>query len=76
MKQNIDDGYYSPELAPSPDIMMTLKEAASNFQHPSATPNVKSEVEEIDDTICNFPRDKPKRTSYDFYGNSHAMFAP
>ena len=37
---------------------------------------MKSEIKEIDDTICNFPScDKPRWAPYDFCGNTHAMMA-
>jgi hypothetical protein len=53
-----------------------VNEIAINPQHPDATPSVKDEIEEIGDTICNFPScDKPKWAPYDFCGNTHAMMA-
>ena len=76
IKKEVADGYYSPELAPSPVIIMTVDGIADDPRHPDATPSEKSEIKEIDDTICNFPScDKPKWTPYDFCGNTHAMMA-
>jgi hypothetical protein len=55
------DGYYSPELAPSPIITMTVDGIAVNPRHPDDTLSVKSGIKEIDDTTCNFPScDKPR----------------
>ena len=76
IKKEVVEGYYSPALAPSPDFVITVNEIATNPQHPDATPSVKDEIEEIGDTICNFPScDKPKWAPYDFCGNTHAMMA-
>jgi hypothetical protein len=69
MKKEVVEGYYSPELAPSPDFVITVNEIDTNPQHPDAIPSVKDEIEEIGDTICNFPScDKPKWAPYDFMG--------
>ena len=53
-----------------------MNEITTNPQHPDGTPSVKDEIEEIGDTICNFPScNKPKWAPYDFCGNTHAMMA-
>jgi hypothetical protein len=76
IKKEDADGCYSPELAPSPIIVMTVDGLAVNPRHPDATLSVKSEIKEIDDTTCNFPScDKPRWAPYDFCGNTHAMMA-
>jgi len=46
IKKEFVDGYYSPELAPSPNIMMTMNEIVTNPQHPDATLSVNSEVKD------------------------------
>ena len=75
IKNEVDEGYYSPALAPSLDFVITVHEAAINPQHPDVTTNVRDGVKEIDDTICNFPScDKPKWDPYDFCGNTHAIW--
>jgi hypothetical protein len=67
IKTEVALGYYSPELAPSPIIMMTVDGIAINPRHPDAALSVKSEIKEIDDTTCNFPScEKPKWAPYDF----------
>jgi hypothetical protein len=51
-----------------------VNEMATNPQHLDATPSVKDEIEEIGETICNFPScDKSRWAPYDFCGNTHAM---
>jgi hypothetical protein len=75
IKTEVDEDICLPKLAPSPDFVITVHEAAINPQH-QVTTNVSDGLKEIDDTLCNFPLcDRPKWHPYDFCGKKHAMMA-
>ncbi len=61
IKTEVDEEICLPESATSPDFVITVHEAVINPQHQDVTTNVRDEVKEIDDTLCNFPScDRPK----------------